>query len=117
MFKDILYQTDPMRPLASEKETAEFDEELDSEIVILHAQEDVIEKTLGAEETMLVAKTSLLGFEDGVAFSEVSGHQYSGFDRLSSYVKVRGPGMIYIETVKDQQLGFDQLFKAQELTR
>ena len=37
MFNDILYQEDPMRPLASSKESGEFDEELDSEIVIIHA--------------------------------------------------------------------------------
>ena len=37
MFKDILYQRDSMRPLASSKESAGFDEELDSEIIIIHA--------------------------------------------------------------------------------
>ena len=47
MFKDILYQEDPMRPLASNKENAEFDEDLDSEILFIHAQEGLIEKNLG----------------------------------------------------------------------
>ena len=75
MFKDILYQTDPMRPLASSKENGEFDEELDSEIVIIHAQDDLIEKNLGDEESIILAKTSLVAFEDGVSFTSVTGKQ------------------------------------------
>ena len=60
-----------MRPLASNKESAEFDEELDSEVVIIHAQEDLIEKNLGQDETIVVAKSSLVAFEDGVSFTTV----------------------------------------------
>ena len=60
-----------MRPLASSKESAEFDEQLDSEIVILHAQEDLIEKNLGQDETLLLAKSCLVAFEDGVSFTTV----------------------------------------------
>ena len=73
MFKELLYQPDPMRPLASSKESAKFDEELDSEIVIIHAEEDVIEKSLGQDEVMLVAKSCLVAFEEGVSFTEVNG--------------------------------------------
>ena len=73
MFKDILYQEDPMRPLASCKEDGEFDEELDSEIVIIHAQDDLIEKSLGIDESFILAKSSLVAFEDGVSFTQVTG--------------------------------------------
>ena len=73
MFKDILYQEDPMRPLASNKENAEFDEDLDSEVLFIHAQEGLIEKNLGQDETMVLANSSLVAFEDGVTFAQVTG--------------------------------------------
>ena len=116
MFKDILYQTDPMRPLASSKENAEFDEELDSEIVFIHAQEDLIEKTLGLDETMVLAKAGLVAFEDGVTFSAVTGAQIPPGE-AKNFVRVTGPGLIYIETSREQHHGLGQLFKASELTR
>ena len=100
MFKDILYQRDSMRPLASSKESAGFDENLDSEIIIIHAQEDLIEKNLGQDESILVAKSSLVAFEDGVSFSEVGSKQIMGGD-AKSFVRAQGPGIVYIETSRE----------------
>mmetsp|Transcript_13993 Transcript_13993/g.19085 ORF Transcript_13993/g.19085 Transcript_13993/m.19085 type:complete len:112 (-) Transcript_13993:177-512(-) len=111
MFKDILYQRDSMRPLASNKESAEFDEELDSEVVIIHAQDDLIEKNLGLDETMIVACSSLVAFEDGVLFSAVPTKSIVSFER-SKFVRVHGPGMIYVETSREQKHGLTQIFKA-----
>ena len=76
-----------MRPLGSNKEGARFDEELDSEIVILHAQDDLIEKSLGIDESIIVATTSLIAFEDGIQFTEVPIKSMASSDR-SKFVRV-----------------------------
>lgn len=70
-----------MRPLASNKKSAEFDEELDSEVVLLHAEDDLIEKNLGLDESIIVANSSLIAFEDGVTFSEVPTKSILSFER------------------------------------
>jgi len=107
MFKEILYQRDPMRPLASNKKSAQFDEELDSEIVIIHAQEDLIEKNLGADESIVVAMSSLVAFEDGVSFTDAA--KIVALE-AKKFVRVHGPGTIYIETSRSQQHGLMQIF-------
>lgn len=89
-----------MRPLASNKQAAEFDEELDSEILIIHAQDDLIEKCLGVDESLIVAKSSIVAFEDGISFSEVSSEHILPGER-KHFVKAYGPGILYIETSRE----------------
>lgn len=65
---------------------------------------------------MIVAKSCLLAFEDGVTFAEVNGEQILPGEK-KNFVLVKGPGIIYIESSREQKHGLGQLFVAQELTR
>ena len=115
MFEDILFQNDMMRPLAPTKEKCVDSEDLDSEILIIHGQQDLIEKSLGEDEAMVVARDCLIAFEDGVTFQPVCKKQLSVGQ--SEFVRVTGPGTIYIETTREESHGYKQIFKPSEQTR
>ena len=68
------------------------------------------EKILGIDESIVVATSSLIAFEDGIAFTEVPMRSILSHDR-SKFVRVHGPGMIYIETSREQSHGLAQIFK------
>jgi len=74
MFEDILYQGDFVRPLAPVMQEVHFIGDktvLPAELLFIHAQEDLIEKMLGSDETMTVYKDCLVAFEDTVSIIEV----------------------------------------------
>ena len=49
---------------------------------------------------MMLAKSSLVAFEDGVSFSQVTGKQIVPGD-ARNFVKISGPGLIYFETSRE----------------
>ena len=72
MFEDILYQRDLVRPLAPKIAEDQTDKvQLSAELLFIHAQEDLIEKSLGEGESFCVMKDCLVAFEDTVSFSDV----------------------------------------------
>lgn len=64
----------------------------------------MIEKTLGTDETFYLAKSSLVAFEDGVSFEPVTDKQVVS-EEAKNFVKVTGPGLLYIETSRQQEHG------------
>ena len=72
-FLDILFQRDKMRPFASTNGSMpyQFNKDLDSEFLFIHAFEDLIEKALGEQEAIMVSKKSLVAFEETVSIEKV----------------------------------------------
>lgn len=69
MFEEVLYQHDSMRPLVPqmvESQTVDGTAIFCSELLFIHAQEDLIEKSLGVDEQIMVMRDCLVAFEDGV---------------------------------------------------
>ena len=65
----------------------------DVEQLFIHSHENLIEKTLGDEECMMVQKQNIVGFTDKIQFEPKS----------KTFVSVKGPGILYIETSSDVQ--------------
>ena len=53
---------------------------------------------------MVVARDCLIAFEDGVTFSPLCKKQLSV--GTSDFVRVTGPGTIYIETTREESHGY-----------
>ena len=97
IFGDILYQRDLVRPLAPK--LAQDKEAVSAELLFIHAQEDLVEKQLGADEAICVAKGCLVAFEDTISFAEVDGAVV--LVDAKNQVKIKGPGIAYIETTRE----------------
>eukprot|EP00347_Sterkiella_histriomuscorum_P011442 403372437 len=92
MFEDFLQdQSDNIKPLANQyRDTSKQAKEL----VFLHSNENIIEKTLGTGEKIIVHKDCVIGFQDSITFSSTKGDVYQG----NNYVTIEGPGLVLIET-------------------
>ena len=118
MFEEVLYQHDSIRPLVPHKieiETVEGKPILCSELLFIHAQEDLIEKSLGVDEQIMVMKDCLVAFEDGVQITEADPLIFQVQTNL--FVKLKGPGTIYIETTREKTHTFIETFKPKEITQ
>jgi hypothetical protein len=71
VFEDILYQRDLVRPLAPKMAEQTDNAVVSAELLFIHALEDLVEKTLGPEESICVIKSCLIAFEDTTSFAEV----------------------------------------------
>lgn len=111
MFEDILYQDDLVRPLApQEEEVLQVGDRtlLRAEVLFIHACEDLVEKALGHQESIVVYKQCIVAFEDSVSFEEVDPKVV--FIDAKSQVKVKGPGIVYIETTREPKNSLIQSF-------
>ena len=82
----------------------------DQEMLWIHSHEDLIEKTLGSEEGINVSKESIIAFTQEVSFEQCTWS--------NDFVRIKGPGRIYMETCRGQQEnGFQTNFEPKELTR
>ena len=71
-----------------------------AEMLFVHSIDDLIEKTLGDHEIMIICKKSIIGFTDKVSFHETGKKNVCGYTE-SGYVRVKGPGIVYIETYRN----------------
>jgi len=83
--------------------------------LFIHAQEDLIEKSLGDTEQITVAKDCLVAFEDSVQICEAEKAVVQV--QTSKFVKIKGPGTIYIETTKEKTHNFAEILKPKEITQ
>lgn len=93
-------ESDTIKPLATQ-----FNEQnkVQKELLFLHSHgnlldfyflENIIEKTLGDDETMILHRKCLIGFSDSISFKEPGAKVISPKD----FVALKGPGIVYIET-------------------
>lgn len=118
MFEEVLYQHDSIRPLVPQQieiQTIEGKPMLCSELLFIHAQEDLIEKSLGVDEQIMVMKDCLVAFEDGVQISEADPLIVQVQTKL--FIKIKGPGTIYIETTRERTHSLIETFKPKEITQ
>jgi len=80
----------------------------------MHAQGDLVEKCLGKGEHINVAKNNLVAFTDDLKILEPSPDFALP---KSEYVRIEGPGSIYIETCIDKPSTWHQTFYKSELNR
>ena len=66
----------------------------DSEMLFIHSHDDLIEKVIGEEEAIFVQKTNIVAFTDKIQFEP----------QLAEIIKVKGPGILYIETSRDERV-------------
>ena len=89
MFEDFL-QSDAMIPL--DKSYTEDG----TELIFLHAHDQLIEKRLGENETIIVNRGALVVFSEEITIEP---------DKTKDFFKIKGPGLILIETSRDQDSG------------
>lgn len=71
------------------------------ELLFIHSHDDLIEKTLGEGECIIVIKDAIIGFTDKVSFHD-AGVTVSAFKTGNvGFLRVKGPGIIYIETSRN----------------
>jgi uncharacterized protein (AIM24 family) len=75
--------------------------------------ENLIEKTLGDEETIQINKECLIGFSEGIRIQE----PHQSFFNKKEFVTVKGPGLIYIETSVQSEGFIEKVFTKKEQTR
>jgi len=67
------------------------------ELLFIHSHDDLIEKTLGEGECIIVTKDAIIGFTDKVSFHDAG----VSLSKAVGFVRVKGPGILYIETSRN----------------
>ena len=85
------------------------------ELLFIHSHDDLIEKTLGEGESILVIKDAIIGFTDKVSFHDVGAMATKANGK--GFVRVKGPGILYVETSRNTDNGLANTLSPKELTR